>query len=427
MARSRAPRTPAPTRKHLARAQRERMLQRWLWGGVIGVAALVLGVLGFGYADQNIIKPRQPLAVVGGVPITTGEFQKSVRYERLQLIQQYRKIQQTLQFFANDPNASVYYQSSLNQIVNQLNSPEALGENVLDSLIDDELVRQEAARRGIAVSSDEVEARLQSFFGYYPEGTPTLRPSPTSASTSTPVLSQRPTTEGTAEGPPAGTGAVTATQPSTGAVTAPQPTAEAPTPTPYTTQAYGLNRQTYFKQLADEIGMTEADYLRRLEAEIYHDKVFEALTADLPREQDQVHARHILVQDRATAEALIVKLQQGQDFAALAQEFSTDQSNKDRGGDLGWFGPGYMVLDFEKIVFNAPVGLVPQPVETQFGFHVVEVLAHEMHAMTEPQYAQQRLDYFNKWLAEQRSGDGVTKYDLWKERVPAEPSLPTTG
>jgi len=83
-------------------------------------------------------------------------------------------------------------------------------------------------------------------------------------------------------------------------------------------------------------------------------------------------ASHILVKDRALAQALLAKIKQGADFASLARENSTCPS-KSQGGDLGWFGPGKMVPAFESACKSLGVGSVSDVVSTQFGFHIVKL------------------------------------------------------
>ena len=86
----------------------------------------------------------------------------------------------------------------------------------------------------------------------------------------------------------------------------------------------------------------------------------------------QAAARHILVASEAACTDLKEQIAQGADFAALAQEHSQCPSGA-QGGELGTFGPGQMVREFDEVVFSVPVGEVQGPVQTQFGFHLVEV------------------------------------------------------
>ncbi|MCA1022583.1 foldase [Halobacillus litoralis] len=90
------------------------------------------------------------------------------------------------------------------------------------------------------------------------------------------------------------------------------------------------------------------------------------------RMKTEVKASHILVEDAETAEEVQKKLDDGGDFAELAEEYSTDGSSEN-GGDLGWFGPGQMVAEFEEKAYELEKGSVSEPVETQFGYHIIKV------------------------------------------------------
>ncbi len=83
-------------------------------------------------------------------------------------------------------------------------------------------------------------------------------------------------------------------------------------------------------------------------------------------------ARHILVATEQQCIDLKTQIDGGADFAALAREHSSCPSGA-QGGDLGEFGPGMMVREFDEVVFSAPVGTVQGPVKTQFGYHLLEV------------------------------------------------------
>ena len=83
-------------------------------------------------------------------------------------------------------------------------------------------------------------------------------------------------------------------------------------------------------------------------------------------------ARHILVDSEELCQELKNKIANGEDFAKLAQQHSSCPSGRS-GGDLGSFGPGQMVPEFDRVVFSAAVNEVQGPVKTQFGYHLLEV------------------------------------------------------
>lgn len=87
----------------------------------------------------------------------------------------------------------------------------------------------------------------------------------------------------------------------------------------------------------------------------------------------QVHAAHILVKGEDKAKELLTKVNSGENFAELAKRFSDCPSGK-KGGDLGWFGKGQMVREFEEAAFNGQKGSTVGPVKTQFGWHLIKIL-----------------------------------------------------
>ncbi|MGD6801187.1 foldase protein PrsA [Rossellomorea vietnamensis] len=90
-------------------------------------------------------------------------------------------------------------------------------------------------------------------------------------------------------------------------------------------------------------------------------------------QQEQVQASHILVEDEATAKEVKKKLDDGGDFAQLAKEYSTDTSNAESGGELGFFSKGDMVAEFEEKAFSMKTDEISDPVKTEFGYHIIKI------------------------------------------------------
>ena len=87
----------------------------------------------------------------------------------------------------------------------------------------------------------------------------------------------------------------------------------------------------------------------------------------------KIRCAHILVEKQSTALEVLDKLKKGESFSKLAQEYSLDGSRK-QGGDLGWFGRGMMVREFEDTAFKLDKGEVSGLVRTQFGYHIIKRL-----------------------------------------------------
>lgn len=109
--------------------------------------------------------------------------------------------------------------------------------------------------------------------------------------------------------------------------------------------------------------ITDEDIRKRYDAEI----------ANTPA-SNEVRARHILVKTKEEADAIVKQLDDGANFEEIAKEKSSDPGSGAQGGDLGWFGPGQMVPEFEKAAFALePGAYTKEPVQSQFGWHVIKV------------------------------------------------------
>ncbi len=181
------------------------------------------------------------------------------------------------------------------------------------------------------------------------------------------------------------------------------------------------------KAVAPDVHVSDAD------VKAYFDKNHTLL--DKPA---QVRARHILVADKATADQVEAKLKSGGDFAALAKQYSTDTSTKDKGGELGFFGKGQMVPAFQAAAFSLPVGSISQPVKSPFGWHVIQVeekrpattatLAAASTQIKNQLTQQQQAQQVPVFLQQLRSKANIQVYDdRYKDAFPAAVPLPATS
>jgi hypothetical protein len=424
------------TKKHLARQQRERIQNRYILITSIAIIVVVIGLIGYGIIQQYVLQPQQPVAKVANNVITTKQFQIYARYERLQYIQQYQQYQQFAQLFGSDQTSLSYIQQYLAQIEYQL-EPTNLGQSALDYLIANQIIQQEADKRGITVTQAEIDKSLQDYFGYYPDGTPTTEPTsipvPTSTLNPTQIILVPPTATATAvptatETP---TPIVTVTQEiasptPTGVITPSLPTPTStplPTATPYTFSAYQQDFNTYMSDIHSFAGLSEADFRWIFGMQLLRQKVFDAVTADVSRQQDEVWARHIVVSDQTQAQSIYARLANGGDFVTIATEVYSGTTNTI---DLGWFGLGTLEPNAEKVVFNLQIGQISEPIQTSNGWEIYQVLGHEVRTLTDSQYNTLKQTDFQDWIDTQRTAENVQTFDIWQTRVPTSPTIPPT-
>ncbi len=396
------------------RVQAQQRLLHIIIGSIVGIVLLLLLA---GLVWQYVLLPDRAVARVNGEPITLHEFQVRVRIERMTLINQVNYYLTFFQIFGDQPEMLNQFLTPLQSILSRLQDTETLGQQVLDAMVDERLIVQEAQRRGIQVTEAEVDKAIQEAFGYYAAGTPTPAPSPTPWPTSTLSPTQQALLGPSPTPSPTATLAATAT-PTTEAEPTASPTPK-PTATPFTEEAY---RQRLDEWLA-QAGISYDDLRAVIRVQLYRQKLAEQVTANVPTTEEQVWARHILVQDEATAREVREKLQAGEDFAALAETYSQDPGSAARGGDLGWFGRGMMVQPFEDAAFSLDIGEISEPVQTDFGWHIIQVLGHEERPMPADRLEAAKEQAFREWLRQVRAEAEVEIYDWWKDHVPTEPDL----
>jgi parvulin-like peptidyl-prolyl isomerase len=194
------------------------------------------------------------------------------------------------------------------------------------------------------------------------------------------------------------------------------------TETPYTLEGFQTQYTDSLKNFKSS-GISEATLRSAYENQLLRDKLLEAITAETPRTEEQVWARHILVADKNKAGTVLARLKRGSDFGELAKESSTDTGSGEKGGDLGWFGRGAMVAEFENAAFSMKIGEISEPIKSQFGYHIIQVLGHDNIPLNASQYQEKRQTAFTEWLTKAKETADVKTFDIWKHRVPtAQPA-----
>jgi parvulin-like peptidyl-prolyl isomerase len=366
---------PPLSKKHLSKHQREERLRRVLLIGTATVLALVLLIPLVGYYREVVAKASQPVAYVNDDTIPLGAFAKvyGLRLDSLD-----RNIQQMQAFSAQStstqPNTNVFAQ----QIQRLQAQRDSLDQTVLTEMVENRLIAAEAARRGIVVSVEEEDAQVRKEFADPATPTPNpATPSPTVPADATPSPS-------------------------------PVPTVDA--------------LEKFRNALANQKSLSEQEYRDLVvRPTLLREKLTAAIATDVPAIESQVHARHVLLESEDAAKAAKARIDGGEPFEKVAQELSTDTSNKEEGGDLGWFGRGRMTKPFEDKAFELPVGQVSDPVQTTFGWHIIKVEGKdEGRAIEESVLEEKRGAKLTEWL-ESTKNDAFTretvKYDLSPDEV----------
>jgi parvulin-like peptidyl-prolyl isomerase len=173
-----------------------------------------------------------------------------------------------------------------------------------------------------------------------------------------------------------------------------------------------------------ETGFNEADFRDYVLNSLLQQKLFEELTKDISADQEMVWARHILVATEPEARLILTKLNEGDDWTDLAAQLSTDTSNSANGGDLGWFGKGQMVTEFETAAFALEIGEVSEPVKTSFGYHIIQVIGHEVRTLNSDELNTIKSAAYSKAIEQAKTEADIKKFNIWASVVPSEPSIP---
>lgn len=426
------PKSAKPLRQYRSRAEREAEIQRYvIIGTVIAVAVAAVILVGAVLFDQLIV-PNQAVASINGQNISVRDFQKRVRMERALINFRINNAASFMLSFGMDPNTifqQLQQDPQMGAWLNEMQVADQLGNRVLTDMIEDQVVRNEAASRGITVSPEEIQKEIQNFFGYTPaepaaestaEATATVEPTatPTPYVSPTPAPTATPTPEATAEATAGSDATITPTPfPST----TPMPTLN---PTERAENFTNVVNDT-FANFRTQTSLSDADLNAYFELQALRKKVRDAVAADVGGNTAVVDARHILVATEEEANDILDALNNGESFADLARAVSTDTGSGANGGELGEAPVTNYVTEFADAIRDAEIGAFIGPVKTQFGYHIIQVRSRSERPMDENELERAKDDAFKKYLEDAitNAGDKIQRFSTWTDNVPTSPAL----
>lgn len=460
--------------RHVTRREREHR-QRQLLIIFTGVAAVVVVLaLLIGAFYQYFWFPRQTIASVNGTEIRQVDYIKMRKYL---VLQENARLSQQIQTASQEQVPQMQARlAMLQQEFNDLDDGDVnLDPQTVSDMIDDQIVLANLDSLGISISDEDVDEFVLELFAPVPlgESTPTPTVEPTAAAWATETMEAfeaqmtqtveagetaaaevTPEPDATADADstsepdatpeddpatpepadPAATPSPVVGEPTPDAGEESTPEAEAsptlePTSTPDSMQAIATSEASFElleQNFLDPADMSRGDFERLIaRPALARQLAQEQLAADVGSRAPQAHLAHILVATEEAARELLDTRLQDEEFEDVAAEVSIDQQTAVDGGDLGWAPQTLYVVEFGDAAFELEPGEISEPVQTQFGWHIIKMLDYEedrplsIQALNQMQAAA-----FQRWLEDLREQADIDT-DV---TLPSEgPQLPPTG
>ena len=365
------------------------------WAALLLLAGLLVGVLApVAAQDATAVPttppptaiptdgppPEGPVTTVNGVALSAADFQDRVRLTRF--LYSYT-IRETLAALvargtpAQDAFRAV--QQFYSQQIGGLLVADLLADSVLDTMEEDEVLAQLAAAQGIEVTDADVDAQLAAYVG------------------------QAETIVG-------------------GATADPEATAEA-TEAPAATEPDLL--AAMLAEAAERVNVSEEAVRAFFRGQALRDAWMDEVNGPFPTEWPVISARHILVETEAEANDVLARLEAGEDFAAVAQDVSIDTVSAAQGGALEPAVPETYVGPFADAVRDAEVGVLIGPVQSEYGYHIIEVTERSDQPVSDEgrrALLRTRSEAFQTWLEEQVAGAEIARESSWPSMIPNQPT-----
>lgn len=413
------------SRKEQLRARRQAEQLKRVRLAVAGVVLLLVLVALVGVINETFLVPNQTVATVNDERITLREWQDRVRYERAQRI-----IFLENQYEAFEGNVGIIQQFAGQSIIDlQPLNAENLGQDVLDLMINEVVIRQAAEARGITVTDEDVDRFIGETFNYFGGESPTPLPTPTETAIPTPSLTPIPT--------PVITDVVPTETPLPTSTMGPTPT-PFPTATPVSQEAFQEQLNRLLEQFRS-LGITEAAYRNAVRAQLYQERLMDALADERELATQAEHASVFLLSfgtEESANEALAL-INDG-DFLTVWNTVRSTPVGDSEGvfpdanaSELLWrtrdayessFG-----ADVAEAIFTLPVNtpsevLVQNVNEETTRYHILQVSGRELRDLSESALQTEKQQLLRSFIDAELVGNSQIT-EVWRGRVPTQPLL----
>jgi parvulin-like peptidyl-prolyl isomerase len=366
------------TKKQIALGRKQARQNRIILSLVGALIAVVVLILAVGIVREIILKPSSPVATVNGEKIRADDYQDLVTYNRYNYYNNISSLENGLEQLRASPEENEFLISFYEQQLTQLQTALTLApQSALDELIDAELVRQKAEQEGIEVTDQEVDQAIDDDFRS--------------------ALSQQ------------------AQEPITG-------TEELPTAVPVTQEQV----DDLYNNVLSAMQLSDSAFRSIVRRSLLIGKVQDLLASEVPTTGLVADVQLIQTETEEDALAAKERIEDGEDFAIVAQEVSTDTLTVEDGGAVGIVTTGQLSTrygaDLDAYVFSLDVGELGL-VESNGMFYVVKVVERDENGpLPEDILSQRQNSALAEWLAERKESPDVEIEQLLKpEQIPPDP------
>lgn len=407
------------TRKEALKSRKLNEQNRQVQLGVLIVAGLILAILVFAGINEWLIQPSRAVANVNGEEITLSEWQNRVRYERAQLI---ILLENQLEAFGGD--VGIIQQFS-GQAIGQLLDEDAFGQGVLDAMVDETIIRQAAADRGITVTEADIDAEIGGIYNFFDGDVPTPMPAATETIMPTPSLTPIPTQVIT-ELLPTLTPFPTATMRPTGT--------PAPTATAVSQESFDEQYSEFLARL-DAFNTNEASFRSTIAQSLYRERLADAIAEEEELSTMAPHASYFNItfgtEEEANEALALIEADGYLTVWNTIRSLPFDPESTDTGdaSEVVWrtqdsieaIAGGLVADTVFELPINTPSELLIQESDVGNTYTIVMVSGREDRELTESQFEQLKQERLSSFLATELNVQRF--FEVYNGRAPRTPVL----